>query len=206
MTRSIVPPSVWLRGERNRGRRGVKAGVRTGCTDRAPVTIVTAAWRTTGDDHAVYSDAASRDDRLQWLVDRARISDLLVAYAWLVDTGDFDGLAALFADDGALHLPFATLPTSEIAAGSRIALGSYASTHHISANHAIEISGDVASSRSYFQAVHVPTTDEPDRHADIGGRYDNTYRRVNDQWRFVAVRVTFVWTLGSGFPSAERSA
>jgi ketosteroid isomerase-like protein len=153
----------------------------------------------------VYADAPARDDQLQWLVDRARISDLLVAYAWLVDTGDFDALAALFTDDGALHLPFSTLPTAEIASGSRVALGPYAATHHISANHDIEISGDVASSRSYFQAAHVPDTGQPGRHADIGGRYDNTYRRVDGQWRFVVVRVTFVWTLGSGFPSVEPS-
>jgi ketosteroid isomerase-like protein len=183
--------------------RGVKAAVRSGLHAPWAVTIVTAGWHTTGNDQPMDSDAAARDDRLQWLVDRARISDLLVAYAWLVDTGDFDGLAALFADDGALHLPFATLPTSELAGGSKIALGPYAATHHISANHAIEITGDSASSRSYFQAVHVPTTDEAGRHADIGGRYDNTYRRINGQWRFVVVRVTFVWTLGSGFPSAD---
>ena len=148
----------------------------------------------------MHADATSREDQLQWLVDRARISDLLISYAWLVDTADFDALAALFTEDGALELPFGTLPTSEIAAGSRAALGKYGATHHLSANYAIEINGDVASSRSYFQAVHVPTTDDPGVHADIGGRYHNTYRRVDGEWRFVVVRLAFVWTLGAGFP------
>ncbi len=149
----------------------------------------------------MHSVATSREDQLQWLVDRAQISDLLVTYAWLVDTGDFDALAALFTDDGALELPFGRLPAAEIAEGSRVALGQYAATHHLSANYALEIDGDSASSRSYFQAVHVLTTDDPGSHADIGGRYDNTYRRVDGHWRFVVVHLTFVWTHGSEIPS-----
>lgn len=139
---------------------------------------------------------ATADDQLRWLVDRACISDLLVAYARAVDMKDFVGLASLFAEDGALELPFARVPKRDIATSSAKHLGQYWATHHLSANHAIGIRGDSAQSRSYFVAAHVPDGRELERHADTAGWYDNTYRRIADVWQFVTVRVTFIWRLG----------
>lgn len=141
------------------------------------------------------------DEQLRWLVDRACISDLLVAYARCVDGKEFDELAALFSETGELALPFVSLPASEIAAGSAEALSPYWATHHMSSNHAIDIVGDRARSRSYFQAVHVPSIESIGAHGDIGGWYDNTYVRESDnRWKFNVVGVTFRWTLGGGFP------
>lgn len=140
---------------------------------------------------------SSTEEQLQWLVDRAQISDLLVEYAHLADTEDFAALADRFVDGGKLVLPFVTLSKEEMAPRSVSILGPYAATHHMSANHAIVVDGDAASSRSYLQAVHVPDGDDPDRHGDVGGWYDCTYRRTPDGWRFVDVHVTFVWTHGA---------
>jgi ketosteroid isomerase-like protein len=141
--------------------------------------------------------AATLEEQVQWLVDRAQISDLLIEYARSVDAQDFDALAARFVDDGHLVLPFATLSKPEVAPRSVETLGRYVATHHMSTNHAITIDGDAASSRSYLHAVHVPDGDDLDRHGDVGGWYDCSYRRTPDGWRFVEVRLTFVWTRGA---------
>jgi hypothetical protein len=139
----------------------------------------------------------SVEGQVRWLVDRAQIGDLLVEYARLVDTKDFDTLTGYFVDGGKLVLPFFTLSKEEIAPRSLEGLAPYVATHHLSANHAITIDGDTASSRSYLQAVHVPDGDDLDRHGDVGGWYDCTYRRTPEGWRFVEVNLTFVWTRGA---------
>src|SRR5689334_17076963 len=104
--------------------------------------------------------------QLRWLVDRAAISDLLVDFARALDDKDWDGYAANYAEDGVL----AIAPTiahegreglAEFVAGS---LGRYAGTHHLSANHAITIDGDEATTRSYLLAAHVLDESDPSRH------------------------------------------
>ena len=139
--------------------------------------------------------------QLQWLVDRASISDLLVRFAHALDTKDFDGYAALYTHDGVLELPdpqtgtYFQLTQPELAVAVPRSLGRYAATHHLSCNHQIEIKGDNASSRSYLQAVHVGA--RPDHHWSAGGWYDCTYRREAGNWRFTRVRLTAVWIDGA---------
>jgi SnoaL-like domain len=140
--------------------------------------------------------------RLAWLVDRACISDLLVHYARLVDERRFEELADLFTADGVLELPFAEVSRDSLPKSSHKHLGPFASTHHMSSNHAIEIAEITAKSRSYMQAAHVPDSDSQDVHGDIGGWYDCDYRRTTSGWRFARIRLTFVWTLGGPLPGA----
>ena len=151
----------------------------------------------------VPTDPASQ---LQWLVDRASISDLLIRFAHALDNKDFDGYAALYADDGVLELPdplsgaYFKLTQPELAFAVPRSLGRYSATHHLSCNHQIEVMGDRASSRSYLQAVHVRA--RPDNHWSAGGWYDCRYRREPAGWRFSRVRLTAVWI--SGEPGAIR--
>jgi hypothetical protein len=133
-------------------------------------------------------------------VDRACISDLLVNYARLVDEKRFDELADMFTADGVLELPFAEVPRDSLPESSREHLGPFALTHHMSSNHAIEIAGITATSRSYMQATHVPDPGATEIHGDIGGWYDCDYLRTTAGWRFARIRLTFVWTLGGPLP------
>jgi SnoaL-like domain len=144
------------------------------------------------------------EDQLQWLVDRAQISDLLIEYARCVDAADFEALTALFAEGGALVLPFARLEREQIAPGSVQALGPYWKTHHMGTNYAIEVDGDRAKSHSYLQAVHIHSESNLGAHGDLGGWYDNTYVRTEEGWRFEIVSLTFAWTSGGGFPGAGQ--
>jgi hypothetical protein len=143
------------------------------------------------------------DARLQWLVDRAQISDLLYSFASCLDAKDYAGYAANFVDGGYVELPEPTsttgetfrMPQEKMVALMPAGLSKYTGTHHISTNHQIRIEGDKASSRSYLQAVHIGRT--PYEHWDGGGWYDCTYRRTPDGWKFVTVKLNVLWLTGA---------
>jgi hypothetical protein len=93
--------------------------------------------------------------QVQWLVDRAQISDLLVEFARSLDERDWAANTALYVTDGvfiagdSLRLQgHAELQRT----GSAEGLGRYRGTWHLSANHAIDIDGDSARTRSYPNA------------------------------------------------------
>lgn len=140
------------------------------------------------------SDAAGR---LQWLVDRAEIGDLIVEFARALDERDWDGYAATYAADGVLDIAptvqhAGTEGLAEFVAGS---LSGYpGGTHHLNANHAISVDGDTATARVYLLAAHV--WQDMTRHADGAGWYDYDLRRTVDGWRFTRVRLTIRYLSG----------
>jgi uncharacterized protein (TIGR02246 family) len=139
------------------------------------------------------ADAAAQ---LRWLVDRAQIADLLVEMARALDARDGAAYAALFTEDGSLRLPGARQQgQAELEAGVHGALGAYGAVWHLSANHAIEITGDEARTRSYVIGVH-RLGDDLAEHADMAGWYDAALRRTPDGWRFVSLTAQGVWTSG----------
>ena len=135
-------------------------------------------------------------------MDRARISDLLFSFARALDSRDADAYVANFADDGVVEIPDPASASGEMIVIPRHRMREtltkgvfrFTATHHLSANHQIEIEGDAATSRSYLQAVHVGESRFD--HWDAGGWYDCTYRRIDGEWKFVNVRLTAVWMQG----------
>jgi hypothetical protein len=140
--------------------------------------------------------------QLQWLVDRAQISDLLYSFAAALDTKDWKKYADNYADNGYIELPDprAASASSFVLHKDKMpelvgkSLGRYTATHHISTNHQITIDGDEANSRSYLQAVHVGTA--PADHWTAGGWYDCRYIRTTDGWKFFRVKLTCIWVAG----------
>lgn len=154
------------------------------------------------------------DEQLAWLVDRAHISDLLVEFARALDERDWDAYAATYVEDAEFRIGEAlTLRGRDairgVTAGER-GLAQYAGTWHGSSNHAIRISGDTATTRSYLYGVHL-LGGGSSRHADGSGWYDCTLHRTNGVelaggWRFTSVRITEVWTAGEELPHVPRPA
>lgn len=143
------------------------------------------------------------EQQVQWLVDRTRISERLFAFARALDSRDWDVYVDGYADGGELDLPD-PMGSGRIVvprAGLREfvqGLGRYGATHHLSANHQIEIDGDRATSRSYLQAVHV--RQRPDDHWTGGGWYDCEYVRTAAGWKFTKVRLSIAWLDGRPGP------
>jgi SnoaL-like domain len=141
--------------------------------------------------------------RVDWLIDRALIGELLFSFARALDTKDWQAYHDNYTDDGYIELPDpqgapgATfiLRKAEMLEKVPKSLGRYRATHHMSCNHQIAIHGDGASSRSYLQAVHV--TGAPTDHWTAGGWYDCEYRRTPRGWKFTRVLLTAVWLAGA---------
>ncbi|HET6508993.1 MAG TPA: nuclear transport factor 2 family protein [Baekduia sp.] len=140
------------------------------------------------------------EEQVRWLLDRAAINDLLVEHARCLDDKDWDGLQALFTEDGYLQLPFGRIEADAMGSTSATHLDSYFATHHMSSNYAIELDGDTANARSYFSAAHVPSSEDLWAHGDIGGWYQTTFRRVDGRWRIATIDETFLWRIGRGAP------
>jgi len=143
--------------------------------------------------------------RVQWLIDRAAISELLCSFARALDMRDYCTYVDNYADGGVLELPDPVRPGETIVLHKEQmldavpkSLGRYRATHHLSANHQIRIDGDGASSVSYLQAVHV--REAPGDHWSAGGWYECDYLRTSAGWKFRRVRLSAVWLSGTPGP------
>jgi ketosteroid isomerase-like protein len=152
--------------------------------------------------------AATLAEQVQFLLDRAAISDALIAFARAIDTRDWEGYAGLFTEDGVLELPFREpdgtpaghVGRSGMADFVREGQHRFAATHHLSANHQIAVDGDTATTVSYCQCVHRHGNDASDVW-ELGGWYECALRRGADRrWLFFRVHLEAVWQHGSPFP------
>ena len=136
-------------------------------------------------------------ETLAWLRDRAQISDLLYRFAHLLDTKQWASYIALYAPDGVLELPWVTVtrPMMEAAGGPRLLMPLFA-THHVSTNHQIEVTGNIAQSNSYLMAMHLLRPDDQESQWLTAGWYDNEYRRTPDGWEITRAKITSVYEMG----------
>ena len=116
------------------------------------------------------------------LADRLAIVDLLHRYATGLDTKDWDLLASGFTADGVADYG---------------ALGGLDASQHIITNEVIELDGDRATARCYFQAQHVFTGAEGGDNFLVGGTYDDEIVRTVDGWRIRHRTLTATWTDGN---------
>ena len=155
------------------------------------------------DSTATSADTATLEDQVRYLIDRAAVSDALIAFAHAIDTRDWQGYANLFLDDGILELPFrqpdgtfaGNVGRDGMAAYVQNGQSGFAQTHHLSANHQISLDGDVATTTSYCQCVHRHDED-PGNVWELGGWYHCELRRTDAGWRFQRVRLEAVWEHG----------
>jgi hypothetical protein len=146
------------------------------------------------------------ENRLQWLIDRAEISDMLTAYATAADTRNWPAIADLFTSSGVVESPLGSFPAHEYPQHAARLMEPFWATHHIITNHAVTIDGERASSRAYLQALHLTEPGDSSRHADIGGWYDHEYVRVDGRWRVERMVLQFVWTDGEPFGESAAGA
>jgi uncharacterized protein (TIGR02246 family) len=126
------------------------------------------------------------DPRLQELLDKQAIHDLLVAYFHGIDTRDVELVASTYHPDavdtrGPRQIEGPGIAEELVRSNER----SMASTRHHVTTHRIEISGDTASSVAYCIGVHVTAGDEPKR-LQTSGRYIDRLERRDGEWRIVA--------------------
>jgi SnoaL-like protein len=139
------------------------------------------------------------EEVLQRLLDRELIEGLKARYFWTVDTRDWDGFRAVFADD--VHV--FDEPLGRVIEGAdafvEVARGLIESTdartvHH---GHTPEITVDSPSeAHGTWELVdYVEWPPDPDTGERRGlrgyGRYEETYRKVDGEWKIAGMRVTY---------------
>ena len=131
------------------------------------------------------------EERLAALEARVGIMELTARYCWHVARGEGQALADLFTDDGALDGTEAGMERIE---GRAALVAFYAkvstplSAFPFIHNHIIEVTGpDTATGSCVLDAIFT----RGDSAYRQTGHYLDTYRRVDDQWRFVERKLFF---------------
>lgn len=118
--------------------------------------------------------------------DRLEIQELVARYSLWTDTGDYDAVPALFAEDGTWDETVLGVPIAEGRAAIVATFGAFAgagidSVVHINGAHQISaFDGDTASGTSHLHA-EVAAGGQVVR---ILGYYDDDYVKVDGAWRF----------------------
>ncbi len=125
--------------------------------------------------------AQSPDPNVARLLDRQAIEQLLAGdYPHALDTRDFDAYAALFTEDGELSLQGNTSKGRAAIKAFVSALPAEPRVIHPITNLSYTIDGDTAKGGAYWQDVGL-VNGAPG--VLIAGRYEDTLRKVGDQWR-----------------------
>lgn len=135
------------------------------------------------------------DSRTVALEDRLAILDLCAAYNWLTDTGDAEGVAALFTPDGVFDAPPGRFEgTAAITEFNKDIHPVIRGSMHFNDNHQFERNGDRVRHRCY-SALQIATEDGVQTQMMT---YDDVMVKVDHEWRF-AERVNRLFD-----PSARR--
>lgn len=125
------------------------------------------------------------------LLDREAIRELRYRYCTTVDCGEWDAFVNLFAEDARLeHVP------SESVYEGHDGLRSFATllaedhhfTLHLVGNPLLSVDGDEATGVWDFIVVEMLDDETVEW---LQGRYDETYRRVGDDWKITSLTVSF---------------
>lgn len=128
----------------------------------------------------------------QWeLVARESIRDLVARYNANGDSGRFDPMLALFAEDAVMELPDDThrgraairAMFEQVATRTGDRPGARFIRHFVATHQIDVVDRETATGRAYYAVL-------TDRGLDHWGRYIDAYRRVDGRWLFAHRRVT----------------
>lgn len=148
---------------------------------------------------------AATDARIQYLLDRAEISDVICNYARGVDNRDWPLFRSCFADE--IEADFTSLGDMGSFRGSadnwvKLAQGlieNLDATQHLMGNIQVEVEDDRAIARCYVQAMHVRAEELGDTRYIIAGHYRHEMIRTSQGWRSQRYSLTKQWTSGNRF-------
>jgi 3-phenylpropionate/cinnamic acid dioxygenase small subunit len=122
------------------------------------------------------------------MTDTEAITVLLHEYAYRLDAGDLDGVAAMFRDAelrSTTHDRVRNGASEAREIYDAVALGPDGTpgTMHQISNVQVQVDGDHASARCYFTVLQVTGQG---LHPILAGEYRDRFRRVDGEWRFAA--------------------
>lgn len=147
-------------------------------------------------------NSSPRDPSLQWLLDRAKIQDVLYRYATSVDMCDWLLLRSVFAYEIERdYSSFTGNPSKRIMPEQHIdecqtSLPGFSSTQHFLVNTDISIEGDHAKAVVYMTADHTLILDVNQQQFTIRGIYVFRLIRIAADWKICALKLNVLSTQG----------
>jgi ketosteroid isomerase-like protein len=133
------------------------------------------------------------ESRLQNLLDRDAIHDVLVRYATSLDDRDWDRLASCFTEDAVADYGAGVFEGPEAIVGlCRQMLEPLEISQHLLGSFEITVTGGTASSRCYFHAQHV----KGGSNLIIAGTYADSLRSEDGRWLLQKRRLIVSWREG----------
>jgi SnoaL-like protein len=134
------------------------------------------------------------DTRVQRLLDKQDITELIHTYCNAADRHDYDKMRALYHEDatddhGAFFKGLATAFIDQLPAIQEPML----ILHHNITTVNIALDGDYAEGEVYVLAFHQVRTDDGPVDLLIGGRYFDKYERRDGEWKFSHRAVVADW-------------
>jgi len=129
--------------------------------------------------HAAANTSADLDRKVGDLFDRIAIIDLITHIGRSLDEKRIDNLRSIFTEDVVVKRGHPQ--------------GRLACTHHLFADHLIELSGDKAEVRANLLGFNVHRAEMPASHFDIGERYRFEMVRTAHGWRISRMTTEPVW-------------
>ncbi len=150
--------------------------------------------------------AEGPDPRVQELLDREKIREVVHRYCWAVDRGTLEEVLTFFHDDpcelrlipGKRYVGRAAVQAwYDIYMQNRMEV-----LRHLIHNQIISIEGDTAVSKSYFDAVG----DLNGESITVAGFYEDTLLRVRGKWKFTqkVIKLDFLVPLREGWGGINR--
>jgi len=147
---------------------------------------------------------------LRLLTDRSAISQLIDLYVITLDTLDKQRYGeshyqSIFTEDVLLEFPVGEfVGLTGLDDFHRENKAEWATTHHLSANHLVDIHGDRATARAQVESTHVHHQEhrerlglDPGEHFFVGGYYDIDAVRTEAGWRLEKLKLNVTWTAGT---------
>lgn len=149
-------------------------------------------------------DDRERNRRLDELLDRQALTELIHAYCNAADRHDHAKMRELYHDDAIDdHGPFSRGPASEFIDKLPQIQAPMAILHHNVTTVNLKLDGDRAEGEVYLIAFHQVRDGERLHDVLIGGRYFDKYSRRDGVWKFSYRSVVADWVYAAD-PSAVR--
>lgn len=143
----------------------------------------------------------TESEKVQWLFDRARITDVINRFAIALDTRDWPLHRTCFADVVTFDYPVSgghrVLTADDLAKTSPPFFLYFNATQHIAANHHIEIDGDAALCVSTLHAQHYRADADGGPLQKQIGYYRNRLQRDGDDWKIFHTTQLVRWSEGN---------
>ncbi len=135
------------------------------------------------------------------LLDRAAISDTVLAYGTGVDRRDWALYRSIFADE--VEFDFSTwngwktrMKADDWVAAVRETLSGFDATQHNLTNHVITLHGDTADITVHMTARHYLVVDGVGQTQILGGFYQHKLARAGARWQITHCSLVITWMEG----------